>query len=73
MQNLKGAEGGLGDAAFGDDAVTTVEGRLDNSLLLEDVGEGPVGHDVNFAIALADGVGEPGTHVDGVGDGLLVA
>ena len=55
MQHGEGVEGGLGDAVFGDQAEAAVERGLDDALLFEDVGEGPVAHRFGEAVALADG------------------
>ena len=72
VEHGEGIEGGLGDAVFGEDAEAAVEGGADDALLFEDVGEGPVAHALCEAVALVDGGGEPGAHVDGVGDVGLV-
>jgi hypothetical protein len=72
MQHREGAERGLRDAVDRDQAEAAVERRLDHAALLEDVGEGPVAHQVDEPVALADRGGQIGAHVDRVGDVGLV-
>src|SRR5271165_2052754 len=55
MEELKCAERRFGDASGGDEAIAPVKGLFHGALFFEDVGEGPVGHDVDHAVALADG------------------
>ncbi len=57
---------GLVDAALGDEAELADEGLVDGATFFEDVVEGPEGHLVDVAVALADGVGERWADVGGV-------
>src|SRR5437588_234717 len=62
MEQRERVEGGLGDTPRSEQPEASVERRLHHTLLLEDVGEGPVGHVLDESVALADRLREPGTH-----------
>ena len=66
MECAEDVECGLGNVFRGDEAEAAVEGRADDALLVEDIGERPIVHAVGEAVAEADGVGEPGTDEGGV-------
>ncbi len=72
MQRAEDVERGLGDVVRGHQPEAAVERRAHHALLLEDVGERPVGHALREAVAEADVVRQPRAHVGRVGDVRLV-
>jgi len=72
MQQLERIKCWLGNAVRCDQPEPTVERRLHHSLLLENIGEGPILHDVDQTIALPYGVGKPWPHVGGICDIVLI-
>ncbi len=68
MQQLEDVECGFGKVIDGDQPKASEERLLDHTLFLENIGEGPIGHHVDFAVAFPDGVGQPGAHVNRIRD-----
>src|SRR5580698_6068352 len=72
VEQCKGGECGLRNAVFGHQSKAAVEGLLYDALLFKDIGECPIRHHIDQAIALADSVGEPRPHISRVGYGSFV-
>ncbi len=69
VQKPENIEGRFGQVIDGDQPKASKEGRPDDALLFEDIGECPIRHHGYFAVALTDGrLRKPGAHVNRIGD-----